>query len=179
MTTNEALPQRPPTRSTQDRIRRAALADAASGCDGLVALEWIKGTGVGIPQLLMTWGQGKLAEVPSGKAWDAIRMERPQGWRTVRAMRTVGASLGPVLHSESHVYVLVPVGSLADWDQDGASVLGRGEALLVPHPGIVAPCTQHARSWVVPPKGTTLTDALDLYEAYAAAGASMAMEGRR
>ncbi|AZM57635.1 hypothetical protein DMA15_12780 [Streptomyces sp. WAC 01529] len=136
-------------------------------------------SGAPVSETLIAWSQGKLAEIPAGVQWDVVQMERRRGWRTVTALRTAGATIGPVLHSESHIEVLVPLGSAADWDQDGATVLGPGEALLVPHPAVIAPHTQNARSWIVAPKGAVFTDGAALYEAYAAAGANMSMGGTR
>jgi hypothetical protein len=179
VTTNEAAPPGAPTRRTaQDRVRRAHLADVAGGFDGLMPVDWIRDSGASVSRTLMQWDQGQLAELPAGIAWDVVRMGRHRGWRTVTALRTATAAVGPVLHTEQHVEVLVPLGSVTDWDQDGATVLGQGEMIALPPPAIVAPHTLNARSWVVPP-GTPLTDGTALYEAYAAAGASLAMEGAR
>lgn len=179
MTTNGALPQRTTKHSTQDRIRRANLADAAAGFDGFVPLEWIKNSGARVSDALVAWSKGELAEIPVGVQWDVVRMGRQRGWRTVTALRTAGVTLGPVLHSESHVEMLVPVGSVTHWDQDGATVLGKGAAIHVPHPAVIAPHTKNARSWIVAPEGSKLTDGNALYEAYAAAGVSMATDGTR
>ena len=179
VSTNEALPQGAPKHITQERIRRAHLAEAAAGgFDGFMSLDWIRDSGASVSQTLVLWDQGQLAELPAGKGWDVVRMDRPRGWRTVTALRTAGAEIGPVLHTETHVEVLVPLGSVAEWDQDGATVLAEGELLQVPPPAVVAPHTLNARSWIVPP-GASLTDGMALYEAYAAASASMAMDGTR
>lgn len=178
MTTNEALPPRAPGRSTPDRIRRAHIADAAAGFDGFAPVDWVRDTGASLSSTLALWDQGQLAELPAGKGWDVVRMDRPRGWRTVQALRNAGAVIGPVLHTDSHVEVLVPAGSVEAWDQEGATVLAEGELLLAPPPAVVAPHTLHARSWIVPP-GASLTDGMALYEAFAAAGASMAMDGGR
>lgn len=175
--TNEAAPPGAPTRRTpQDRIRRANLADAAGGFDGLMSVDWIRDSGASVSRTLMLWDQGQLAELPAGIGWDVVRMGRHRGWRTVTALRTAGAAVGPVLHTATHVEVLVPLGSVGDWDQDGATVVDQGEMIALPPPAIVAPHTLNARSWVVAP-GPPLTDATALYEAYAAAGASLAMDG--
>ncbi|MGW7197564.1 hypothetical protein [Streptomyces chryseus] len=179
MTTNEALPQREqPRRTTQDRIRRAQIAEAAGGFDGLMPVDWIRDSGASVSQTLALWDQGQLAELPAGKGWDVVRMDRSRGWRTVTALRTADVTIGPVLHTEAYVEVLVPLGSAAGWDQDGASVVAEGELLQVPPPAVVVPHTLRARSWIVPP-GRTLTDGMALYEAFASAGASMAMDGTR
>ncbi|MFI1607869.1 hypothetical protein ACH4YN_38145 [Streptomyces griseofuscus] len=174
MTTNETPPQS--GRTTQDRIRRAAISEAAGGFDGFVPLNWIRDSGASVSATLAHWDQRDLAELPAGMGWDVVRMDRPRGWRTVQALRTAGAVVGPVLHSEGHVDVLVPKGSVDGWDQDGATVVEPGEPLLVPPPAVVAPHTLQARSWIVPP-GEPLTDGTALYEAFAAAGASMALDG--
>ncbi|GAA3527993.1 hypothetical protein [Streptomyces osmaniensis] len=179
MTTNEALPQSAPTgRTTQDHIRRAHIAEAAGGFDGFVSLDWIRDSGASVSQTLALWDQGQLAELPAGKGWDVVRMERSHGWRTVTALRTAGVTVGPVLHTEASVDALVPLGSVADWDQDGATVLAEGELLQVPPPAVVVPHTLNARSWIEPPR-STLTDGMALYEAFASASASMAMDGTR
>lgn len=172
-----SLPQRTPDRSADNRIRRTNLADADGGFDGFVPTEWIKGTGARIAAVLKAWGEGELAEVPAGRAWDVVRMELTRGTRTVSALHTAGATVGPVVRGVSHVDVLVPAGSVKGWDQDGATILDAGELLLVPHPAVVAPRTQRARSWIVPPGAAGLTDGTALYEAYAAASASMALDG--
>lgn len=178
MTTDDAQPQHAPAgRTTQDRMRRANLADASSGFEGLMPVDWIRDSGASVGDTLVLWDRGELAALPAGRAWDVVRMDRARGWRTVQALRNARAEIGPVLHTETHVEVLVPAGSVTDWDQDGASVLDSGELLPVPPPAIVAPHTLHARSWIVPP-GAVLTDGMALYEAYAAAGVSMTMGGR-
>lgn len=179
MTTNETPPQGAPTgRSTQDRIRRAAIAEAAGGFDGFTPLDWVRHSGASVTATLALWDQGALAGVPAGRGWDVVRMDRPRGWRTVQALRTAGVEIGPVLHAEGHVDVFVPKGSVEGWDQDGANVVEAGEVLLVPPPAVVAPHTLGARSWIVPPR-TSLTDGTALYEAFAAAGASIALDGAR
>lgn len=179
MTTNETPPQGTPTgRSTPDRIRRAAIAAAAGGFDGFVHLDWVRDSGASVTSTLALWDQGSLAGVAAGVGWDVVRMDRPRGWRTVQALRTAGVEIGPVLHAEDRVDVFVPKGSVEDWDQDGATVVEAGEVLLVPPPSVVAPRTLRARSWIVPP-GASLTDGTALYEAFAAAGASMALDGTR
>lgn len=174
MTTNEALPTRAAARTTPDRIRRANIADAASGFDGFMSVGWIKSSGASVSGTLALWDQGQLAELPAGIGWDVLRMGRHRGWRTVEALRTAGATIGPVLHTEDAVEVLVPRGSADAWDQDGVTVLAQGELVPVPPPAYVAPHTLNARSWIVPPRDE-LTDAGRLYEAYAAAGATLVM----
>jgi hypothetical protein len=144
----------------------------------VVARDWISESGASVTQTLARWDQGKLAQLRAGKGWDVVRMDRPHGWRTVEALRKAGAAIGPVLHNAEHVDVFVPVGSVEDWDQDGATVVVKDATLLVPPPDVVAPHTLLARSWIVPP-GTTLTDGTALYEAFATASASMAMSGGR
>jgi hypothetical protein len=178
VTTNEGLPQRAAARTTPDRIRRANLADAASGFDGFMSVGWIKSSGASISGTLALWDQGQLAELPAGIGWDVVRMGRHRGWRTVEALRTAGAAVGPILHTSDAVEVLVPRGSADEWDQDGATVLAQGELVAVPPPAYVAPHTLNARSWIVPPRDV-LTDGATLYEAYAAAGATLLMGDAR
>jgi hypothetical protein len=143
-----------------------------------MSVDWIRDSGASVSLTLAAWDQGQLADLPAGRGWDVVRMDRSRGWRTVTALRTAGAEIGPVLHTEAHVDVLVPLGSVTDWDLDGATVLPVGELLTVPPPAVVAPRTLRARSWIVPPS-VTLTDAMALYEAYAAASARMAMDDVR
>ncbi|MFG2526358.1 hypothetical protein [Streptomyces sp. NPDC048527] len=58
-------------------------------------------------------------------------------------------------------------------------MLAVGNMLDVPHPAITAPQTQHARTWIVPPSSSKLTDGAALYEAYAAARASLHLDAVR
>lgn len=177
MTTNKALPHRAPDRTT-DKVSRAKLALNAGGFDGFKPLAWSKNTGARVLEALRAWDPGELAAVPVGRSWDVLRMERSHGWRTVEALRTAGADIGPVLHSPgTHIDVLVPIGSLNGWDQRGAAPLPLNDMLLVPHPAVVSPETVRGRSWLIPPMGSTLTDGCALYEAYASAGASVITEG--
>jgi hypothetical protein len=140
------------------------------------ALVWITGS---VTEALAAWDQGRLAELPVGATWEVVRMPRRLGWRTVDCLRAMGAVIGPVLHSEKWVDVLVPAGSVDGWDQDEATVLGEGETISVPHPSFVAPRTHHARSWIVPPAGAALTDGAALYEAFAAVLVSLHMDAAR
>lgn len=156
------------TRDDQDK-------EAAANAD---ARDWISESGASVSQTLARWAEGLLAELPVGKGWDVVRMDPPHGWRTVRALHNAGVAIGPVLHNADHVDVFVPTGSVEDWDQEGASVVGAGSMVHVPPPAVVAPHTLLARSWIVPPSAT-LTDGTALYEAFAAASASMAMDGGR
>ncbi|MFE0533850.1 hypothetical protein ACFW20_07350 [Streptomyces nigra] len=153
-------------------MRRAHIADVAAGFDGLVPVGWIKSSGASVSGTLSAWDQGQLAEVPAGIGWDVVRMGRHRGWRTVDALRLADEHVGPVLVAEPYVEVLVPLGSADGWDQDGVTVLAAGELVPVPPPAVVAPRTLGARSWIVPPHDT-LTDGAKLYEAYAAAGATL------
>ncbi|MFB7594275.1 hypothetical protein [Streptomyces sp. NPDC056160] len=156
---------------TRDDQEQEAAADA-------VARDWIRESGASVSQTLARWAEGRLAELPAGQGWDVVRMDRPHGWRTVQALRNAGAEIGPVLHNADHVDVFVPAGSVEDWDQEGARVVAAGAMLHVPPPAVVAPHTLNARSWIVPPSAAH-TDGTALYEAFATASASMAMDGRR
>ncbi|MEU7646781.1 hypothetical protein [Streptomyces huasconensis] len=135
-------------------------------------------TAVGGIDALGEWDPDELATLPVGTVCDVLRMERARGCRTVSALSAAGAAVGPVLHSPGeYIDVLVPVGSLDDWDLGGATVLPKNAPLRIPHPTVVSPKVVKARSWLVPPQGATLTAGIDLYEAYAAVGASLALEG--
>ncbi|MEU1787894.1 hypothetical protein ABZ553_18795 [Streptomyces sparsogenes] len=76
---------------------------------------------------------------PVGTAWDVVRLPQPTGWAAIRMLHKMRAPLGPVLYAHLSVEVPVPVRAADDWDLPGATVLGTGETLLVPHARIVAP----------------------------------------
>ncbi|MEV8349077.1 hypothetical protein ACFVTT_15530 [Streptomyces niveus] len=165
----EAQPRRP-GRSPADHIRRANIADAASGFDGFPAVEWVRECGANVSETLRTWQNGQLAELPVGRAWNVVRVPSQEGWEVVRHMSAVASPLGPVLLTPDGVHFFVPVDSANDWDLPGASVLGPNEVLLVPHPSVVAPHTQDSMTWIVAPRPEPrLADAADLYGAYASA----------
>lgn len=174
--TDTAAPR--PRHTPGERVRRAMLADgAANGLAGVLPLDWIGHSGASVADTLITWDRGELAELTTGRAWDIVQFPRPAGWETIRHLRALGILLGPVLHEQHHVDVFVAPGAAADWDLEGAAVMPAGEQISVPHPGIVAPHTMRARTWIVPPRGDGwLTDACDLYGAYAAALATLAQQ---
>ncbi|MGO4748131.1 hypothetical protein AB4212_05745 [Streptomyces sp. 2MCAF27] len=127
--------------------------------------------------MYFAWEHGDLAELPVGKAWDAVRLEQPAGWYAIRLLQKMNLPLGLVLYARHTVEVLVPVHAADGWDLPGATVLGAGKTLLVPHPRFVAPDTKQGRSWIVAPNHLpVLTDADDLYGVYFAA---LARDGER
>ncbi|MFE2747298.1 hypothetical protein ACFXKX_23720 [Streptomyces scopuliridis] len=177
MSKPESLPRRQ-AHTTNDDIRQASLADAPADFDGFPAVDWVRDTGASVSDTLMKWENGRLAELPVGRAWDVIRLPHPEAWEVVRHLRAIETPVGPVLHYLTYVDFLVPVGSAENFDLPGADVLREGELLLAPHPAVVAPHTQDAMSWLFAPRAESiLTDPADLYGAYAAAIAVMDARG--
>ncbi|WHX15563.1 hypothetical protein QFW82_00175 [Streptomyces malaysiensis subsp. malaysiensis] len=143
------------------------LSEVSPSGAGASFTRWIQDSGASVSNALRAWEHGELAELPAGKAWDAVRLEQPAGWQAIRLPSRLKLPLGPVLYAHLAVEVPVPVRAADDWDLPGATVLGVGTTLLVPHGRIVAPITQHGRSWIVPPNHLSpLTDADDLYGVY-------------
>ncbi|SDL43376.1 hypothetical protein [Streptomyces indicus] len=172
MTSEAALPRRTPG----DRVRRAQLNDAASGFDGFAPISWIKRSGAIASEVLLAWQDGKLAEVPAGNAWDAVRLPPGTGSAAFQQLRASGSPLGPVLKTPDAFVFLVPVGAASDWNLPGVSVLGRGETLRVPHPVMTGPHERDGCSWHHALRDDdALTDADDLYGAYI--GAASFMDG--
>lgn len=169
------LPIGAPWRTAPDHIRRAALADASIGDDGTALANWLIRSGADPTTTIATWSAGRTAELPIGVAWDTVRLPQSEGWSAIRHLRTVGAPVGPVLHSTQGVEFLVLPESAGQWDLTGTSIRGRGETLLAPAPSVVAPRTVDAATWLVPPVpgDMELTEAADLYGAYAAAMAAL------
>ncbi|WP_432092208.1 hypothetical protein [Streptomyces sp. bgisy100] len=175
----EPLPQRTPKRTLPDRLRRASLADAAGGFDGLSELGWLRLTGGGRDAAALAWDRGMLARVPVGYAWDVVRFSRHEGIQVLRQLRTLGITIGPVLQQRSHIKVFVPTGSVDDWDLPGAFVLRHADHVDVPHPAVVSPHSCDGCSWITPPRNDlALTDGADLYGAFAAVRATSTYEGR-
>lgn len=163
-----------PSRTVGDHIRRANIADAASGFDVHPAADWIRACGADVGETLAAWQSGQLAPLPIGHAWDVVRLPCQEGWEVVRHMNAIKSPLGPVLHTPAGVHFLVAVAAANGWDLPNAYVLGPGEVLLVPNPSVVAPHTQESRTWIVAPRiEPQLADAADLYGAYASAIAIM------
>lgn len=157
------------TRTLPDHIRRASLADAALGVDAYAPLDWLAGAAPRT-DALTAWADGKLVDVPLGVAFDAVRLPLTPGWPTITYLRQMAAAVGPVLHTVAGVEVLVPVGSADGWDLPDCQVRGAGETARFPHPAVVAPHTRNGCTWIAAPRDElVLTDASDLYGAYAAA----------
>lgn len=170
MTRTEPLPRHTPNRLVGDHTRRATIAEAALGVDAYAPLDWLAGSGASTADALIAWADGKLTDVPAGHAWDVVRMPTTPGWDAIRHLRAMGAEVGPVLHTLRGVEVFVPLGSAADWDLPGATLVAGGEIVGCPHPAVVPPYTRNGASWVVSPRAEpVLTNAADLYGAYAAA----------
>jgi hypothetical protein len=171
------------TDSTPDaarrHIRRSELHAAAAGA-AASPLQWATDSGASVIATLAAWDRGELADMATGHAWDAVRLPRSLGWRTIERMQQAGTPVGPAQHTPDGVEVLVPVGSAAGWRLPDCEVLTDGAPLRVPHPAVVAPITQYAHSWIVSPQdGGPLTDADLLHGAYAAALAESHMDATR
>lgn len=106
----------------------------ANPADAYPVIEWIKRTGASVDETLAAWKDGRLAELPVGRAWDVVRIPTFEGWEVVRQLCALRVALGPVLHTQLGVEVLVPVGSAEDWDCPGSTVLIVGDTIDVPHP---------------------------------------------
>ncbi|MGO4420290.1 hypothetical protein AB4Z54_16540 [Streptomyces sp. MCAF7] len=137
--------------------------------------QWIQDTGASASRTLLAWEHGDLAPLPVGTAWDVVRLKQPAGWEAIRLLQKMGLPLGPVLYAHLTIEVPVQIHAADGWDLPGATVLGAGETVLVPHMRIADGSTQHGRSWIVPPNHQRLlTDPDDLYGAYFAALAKAA-----
>ncbi|MFD3558238.1 hypothetical protein ACFWVU_01000 [Streptomyces sp. NPDC058686] len=179
MTDSKAPSRNSPKRSTPYMNDAANSLYEANPADAYPVIEWIKRTGASVDETLAAWKAGKLAELPVGRAWDVVRIPTFEGWEVVRQLCALRVTLGPVLHTQLGVEVLVPVGSAEDWDCPGSTVLVVGDTIDVPHPAVVPPHTQNARSWISAPRSEpTLTDAADLYGAYLSATATMTRTNR-
>ncbi|MEU7646780.1 hypothetical protein [Streptomyces huasconensis] len=131
---------------------------------------WLQGCGAHLREVLAEWDRGALAPVPVGHAWEVVRMEKHLGWRTVQRLQTVGAGVGPVLLTGTHMGFLVPVGTAASWNAPNTGVLADGDFLSAPDPAVVAPLTNRCRTWVIAPDSyVSLNDPVALLEAYLAA----------
>lgn len=179
MTDSEALPNHTP-QPAGGVIEGAIAEHAAGGFHGFTPLNWIRQTGVSATGALAAWDRGDLAELPVGKAWDVVRVQRALGWKAVARLRADEVAVGPVQHTPDGVDVLVPVGSAAAWNLPDTRVLIEGATIAVPHPSIVAPHTLRAHSWIVSPQDCGQLTAADmLYDAYAAVLAALRMDAVR
>ncbi|MTE18856.1 hypothetical protein F0L17_06840 [Streptomyces sp. TRM43335] len=158
-----------PSAGTVPRPRPAMddTPDLRPGTDGdSPATGWLRPTGR-VPAVLSAWGHGVLAEVPTGIAWDVVRVPSELGPDTVRRLRATRAPLGPVLTTPLGTDFVVAPGSADGWAVTGTSVLGRGTLVLLPPPETVEPRRVGSRGWLVAPDGRgTLTRAADLRDAY-------------
>ncbi|MEI5098699.1 hypothetical protein RB200_08555 [Streptomyces sp. PmtG] len=134
------------------------------------AVAWLVAAKADVRGALAAWDRGDLAPVPVGVAWDVVRLPRRIGWRAVRRLRAEDSPLGPVLHTATHIEVLVPRGTARSWCAPPATTLSRGDVIAAPAPGVVAPLTLRTRSWIVAPTAPlTLTDPAALLAAYSTA----------
>ncbi|NSC20130.1 hypothetical protein FM076_02455 [Streptomyces albus subsp. chlorinus] len=131
-------------------------------------------TGASIPQVLIAWDRGDVAELPAGRAWDVVAVPSRVGWTSVlRYLSRMGAPAGPVLSTVRGVHWLVAPGTADGWDLPTGALLPAGSTVTVPHPVVTAPHTVQGHSWIVPPRAP-LMDGADLYGACAAYSASRA-----
>ncbi|MGA4844585.1 hypothetical protein [Streptomyces sp. G45] len=138
------------------------------------AVTWLTEARADVRKVLAAWDRAELAPVPAGRAWDVVRIPQRVGWRTIHRLRGDGTPLGPVLHTATHVEVLVPPGTARSWDAPQTSTLGAGDFIAAPDPAVVAPLTARTRSWIVAPtEPLTLTAPGDLRVAYTAAREAM------
>ncbi|WP_138968695.1 hypothetical protein [Streptomyces sp. YIM 121038] len=134
------------------------------------AVTWLTEARADVRGALAAWDRGDLAPVPVGHAWAVVRLPQRLGWLTIRRLRATGAPLGPVLHTETHVLVLIPPAAAGSWYAPQTTTLGRGDYIAAPDPAVTAPRTTRARSWIVAPTHPLLlTDPGDLHTAYQAA----------
>ncbi|GHE98682.1 hypothetical protein GCM10018785_73300 [Streptomyces longispororuber] len=142
------------------------------------AVIWLTEARADVRRALAEWERGDLAPVPAGVAWDVVRVPQRTGWRTVHRLRADGTLLGPVLHTVTHVEVLVPAGTARFWCAPRTTTLSRGEFVAAPDPAVIAPLTARTRSWIVAPTAPlVLTDPDELRAAYLSA--YEVMEGMR
>ncbi|MEV0505278.1 hypothetical protein AB0I84_47950 [Streptomyces spectabilis] len=131
------------------------------------ALTWLTEAKADVRGALAAWDRGDLAPIPVGHAWDVVRLPQRLGWLTIRRLRATHALLGPVLHTETHVLVLIPPGAAGSWAAPQATTLVRGDYIAAPDPATTAPLTLRARSWIVAPTAPLLlTDPGALHTAY-------------
>ncbi|MGK5498431.1 hypothetical protein [Streptomyces sp. URMC 125] len=172
-----AVPRQRPARQAAPEPRtgpaRPALPDCGTDGDP-PATGWLHPTGR-VPAVLAAWGHGALAEVPTGIAWDVVRVPAELGPDTVRRLRAAGVRPGPVLATPLGADFVVAPGSVEGWSVAGTSVLSRGTLVLLPHPEAVGTRRVGNRGWLVAPDGDgTLTCAADLRDAYTEALAAEA-----
>lgn len=170
MTAAEPLPRR----TTNDRFPHEMPPDAAPGFQGYAPIEWLRKTNISLSDAQKEWADGKLVEVPAGRAWDVVRLPLIEGWETVRHLRNLHLSSGPIMATYDSVEVLVAVGAPDGWDLPETRVLTSGDTIELPPPIVVAPHTCRAKTWIVAPRDLGhLINAADLYSAYAAAMTSV------
>ncbi|WP_051717133.1 hypothetical protein [Streptomyces megasporus] len=142
------------------------------------ALGWLHPTGR-VPAVLSAWERGVLAEVPTGIAWDVVRVPNALAHDTVQRLRDSGAPVGPVLSAPLGAEFFVARGSADGWDVAGGLVLTRGTLVLLPPPNTAGSPRVGERGWIVGPtdrlpRGEELRDAYAEARAHAAERAETA-----
>ncbi|MGA4839045.1 hypothetical protein [Streptomyces sp. G45] len=79
------------------------------------AVTWLTEARADVRGALAAWDRAEFATVPVGRAWDVVRIPQRLGWSTIHQMRADGTPLGPVLHTATHVEILVPPGTASSW----------------------------------------------------------------
>ncbi|GAA2442006.1 hypothetical protein [Streptomyces macrosporus] len=153
------------------RADRAPAAPAEAAGNGL-PLNWLHPTGR-VSAVLSAWERGVLAEVPTGIAWDVVRVPADLAQETVQRLRDAGAPVGPVLSAPLGAEFFVALGSADGWDVTGGRVLPYGTLVLMPPPNTVEPRRVGDRRWIVGPTDR-LPQGADLRDAYAEARAHAA-----
>jgi len=101
------------------RLRQAATDDDR------LPIDWLRATGRA-EDILTAWAHGALAEVPTGIAFDVVRIPLALAHETVRRLREAGIRPGPVIAGPSGAEVLVPPGDADGLAVDDADVLRTG-----------------------------------------------------
>jgi hypothetical protein len=151
--------------------RPAALAVAPEDLDGALPLGLLEPTGRA-NAVRAAWSRGELGEVPTGIAWDVVRLPAAAACETVRQLRAVTAPVGPVLAGPLGVEFIVDLGSADGWEAPGWEAVRGGTLILMPAPTFIEPYHVGDRTWVVALSAASpLTEGADLHGAYLAARA--------
>ncbi|PJE94409.1 hypothetical protein CUT44_29695 [Streptomyces carminius] len=157
---------------TPHRTDRSLGTVLSDGTDTRLPTGWLRATGR-VPDVLAAWERDALAEVPTGIAWDVVRVPAVTVQETLRLLTAARAPIGPVIATPFGAEFFVSLGSADGWTVPGASLLPRGRLALLPHPRSADPCRVSDRCWLVRPDDRTLTWGADLRDAYAEALANL------
>ena len=135
--------------------------------------------------VLNAWRQGALAEVPTGVAFDVLRMPEGLAPFVLARMREDGVRLGPVLLGPHGAEFLIRTHTMWDLTPDDKHVelLSEGQLVLLPPPTVLAPQAEVGkRAWLVPltyhpadcPVGHGVAWGAEMRESYEAALADFA-----